>query len=468
MDDRDRAPGVLIVGSGPAGLFCAGRLSEAGVGNILVIEQGKAMKRRICPDSALCDCRPCDVLEGEGGAGSFSDGKITLSATRGTHGIELFTPQQVSLLGRVEQIIRRFAPAVADHPPAGDLAALRGHEDTGLAFSSYPLIHLGSDGIREFGRAYAAHLEQAGVRIATGTQATELLADDGQVAGVVIRDRHSRAGTVIPASRVVVACGLAGAAWLEEQMRQAGVQLQTGPADFGIRLETTAAALNTFTGEFYDFKLARHAGGIGLRSFCVNGDGFIAAEYHRGLGIRGVNGHSYLDRKSGQSNLAIVATITQEHHADPKAYVRQLAAAVNAAAGGYPIRQQLADLLPGCRPPAGVRITNPKTRPGRLQDVLPAALLEAFRGYVNALGQVEPAVLAGDGLVYAPEIKYYAYQVPVDQTWQSTDIAGLYVTGNAAGYTASLSAAALTGIIAADAITATTPAAARSGPDHEC
>jgi hypothetical protein len=258
---------------------------------------------------------------------------------------------------------------------------------------------------------------------------------------------------------VVAACGLAGAAWLEGELQQAGVRLQTGPADFGIRLETTSAALATFTGEFYDFKLARHADGIGLRSFCVNGDGFIAAEYHRGLGIRGVNGHSYLGRKSGQSNLAIVATITQEHHADPKAYVRQLAASVNAAAGGYPVRQQLADLLPRCQPPAGVRVTNPKTRPGRLQDVLPAALLDAFCGYIDALGQVEPAVLAADGLVYAPEIKYYAYRVPVDQTWQSTDIGGLYVTGNAAGYTASLSAAALTGIIAADAITTRIPAA---------
>ena len=459
MDYRDLAPDVLIIGSGPAGLFCAGRLREAGAGNILVIEQGKVMRRRTCPDSPLCECRPCDVLEGEGGAGSFSDGKITLSATRGTHGKELFTPQQARLLGRVEQVIRQFAPAVADYPPVGNLAALRGHEDTGLAFSSYPLIHLGSDGIRDFGRAYAAHLEQAGVHIATGTQATELLTDDGQAAGVVVRDRHSRADTVIPAPRVVAACGLAGAAWLEDQLRQAGVQLQTGPADFGIRLETTARALGTFTGEFYDFKLARHADGIGLRSFCVNGDGFIAAEYHRGLGIRGVNGHSYLGRKSGQSNLAIVATITQEHHADPKACIRQLAAQVNAAAGGYPIRQELADLLPGCQPPAGVQVTNPKTRPGRLQDVLPGALLDAFRGYIEALGQVEPGVLAADGLVYAPEIKYYAYQVPVDQTWQSTDIAGLYVTGNAAGYTASLSAAALTGIIAADAITAGTPAA---------
>jgi uncharacterized FAD-dependent dehydrogenase len=457
VGNHDPAPDVLIIGSGPAGLFCAGRLREAGVRNILVIEQGKAMRRRICPDSALCDCRPCDVLEGEGGAGSFSDGKITLSATRGTHGKQLFTPQQATLLGRVEQIIRRFTPAVADYPPTQNPTALCGHEDTGLAFDSYPLLHLGSDCIRDFGRAYAAHLQQAGVHLAMGTQATRLLASNGRVAG--FRDRRARAETVIHTPHVVAGCGLAGAAWLEDQLRAAGVRLQTGPADFGIRLETTTAALSTFIGEFYDFKLTLHAGEIGLRSFCVNGDGFIAAEYHRRLGIRGVNGHSFLGRKSGHSNLAIVATITQEHHADPKAYVRELAAHVNAAANGYPIRQQLASLLPGCQPSAGVRVTNPKTRPGRLQDVLPATLLAAFCGYIEALGEVEPAVLAADGLVYAPEIKYYAYQVPVDSSWQSIDIAGLYVIGNAAGYTASLSAAALTGIIAADAITVGTPAA---------
>jgi uncharacterized protein len=454
VGDRDHVRDVLIIGSGPAGLFCAGHLLEAGVEDILVIEQGKAMPRRVCPDSALCDCRPCDVLEGEGGAGSFSDGKITLSATRGTHGKELFTPQQVSLLTQVERIVRQFAPAVADYPPTENLIALRGHEDTGLTFDSYPLIHLGSDGIRHFGRAYAAHLEQAGVQLLTGMKATRLLADSGRVAGVAVWDRQARTETVIRARHVVAGCGLAGAAWLEGQLRRAGVRLQTGPADFGIRLETTTAALSTFTGEFYDFKLSRNAGGIALRSFCVNGDGFVAAEYHRGLGIRGVNGHSYLSRASGQSNLAIVATITQDRHADPKAYVRQLAARVNAAAGGYPIRQRLAELLPNCQPPAGVQVTNPKTRPGQLQDVLPAALLDAFCGYIEALGQVEPAVLAADGLVYAPEIKYYAYQVPVGPGWQSTDIAGLYVIGNAAGYTASLSAAALAGLIAADAIAA--------------
>jgi uncharacterized FAD-dependent dehydrogenase len=278
-----------------------------------------------------------------------------------------------------------------------------------------------------------------------------LLVADGHVAGVAVRDRRAYR---VRARHVVAGCGLAGTAWLEDELRRAGARLRTGPADFGIRLETTAAALAPFTDEFYDFKVSHQAAGISLRSFCVNGGGHVVAEYHRGLGIRGVNGHSYLSRGSGRSNLAILATITSGHHRDPKAYVRQLARQVNAAAGGYPLRQRLGELLPEAGPPAGVRPSNAKSRPGRLREILPAPLWEAFCSYIRALGKVLPPVLAADTVLYAPEIKYYGYQCPIDAaTWESTDVAGLYVVGNAAGYTASLSAAALTGIIAADAIT---------------
>lgn len=161
-----------------------------------------------------------------------------------------------------------------------------------LAFESYPLIHVGSDGIRAFGQAYAAHLRQAGVGIRLGQQATTLLTDYGRAVGAVVRDRRSRSEYRIPADHVVVACGL---------------------------------ALEPFISRFYDFKISHQAAGISLRSFCVNGNGHVTAEYHRSLGIRGVNGHSYLSASSGQSNLAIVATITEDHHADPKGYVRETA-----------------------------------------------------------------------------------------------------------------------------------------------
>jgi uncharacterized protein len=449
MAQHDERHDVLIIGSGPGGLFCADQLRAA---DVVLVEQGRPMNRRVCPDSALCDCRPCDVLEGEGGAGSFSDGKITLSPTRGTHGASLFTARQEQYLVVVEETVRRFTPLVSDYPPVDGLAQLAfGHD--GLAFESYPLIHAGSDGIRAFGRTYAAHLRRAGVDIRLGERATSLLCDAGRVSGAVVQNQRSHREYRILADQIVVGCGLAGAVWLEDELARLGVRLKTGPADFGIRLETTAAALDPFISRFYDFKISHRAAGIGLRSFCVNGNGYVTAEYHRGLGVRGVNGHSYLTARSELSNLAIVATITGDRHPDPKAYVREIARAVNAATGGYPVRQELRSLLRGTSGPTGVRASNPKTRPGRLQDVLPADLLDAFTSYIQALGRVLPPVLAADTLLYAPEIKYYAYRVPIDvETWESTDVTGLYVVGNAAGYTASLSAAALSGIIAGRAI----------------
>ncbi|MGH8904197.1 MAG: NAD(P)/FAD-dependent oxidoreductase [Egibacteraceae bacterium] len=448
---------VLIVGSGPAGLFAADHLRRAGVTNVVIVDKGKPMPSRFCPDNSSCECALCDVLEGEGGAGSFSDGKITLSAMRGTHAQRLFTSEQAALLAEVEATIRKFVPEGMSYAPVSSMTALEGHDDAGLRFESYPLLHVGSDGVRRFGQRYSALLQEQGVTVMTGVEARELLITDGRAAGAVLYDSHARLEWSIGCGFVVMAAGLIGTVWLEDQLRLAGVALGTGPADIGIRLETSAAALGPFIDAFYDFKVEHTSpAGITLRSFCVNGNGFVVNEYHRPLGIRGVNGHSFLDRKSGMSNLAILATIDQAFTSDPKAYVREVAARVNSGAGGYPVHQTLAEFLPGASaPPLRITPSNPKTRPARLDQLLPAVLREAFASFLRALGRVLPPVLASDSVIYAPEIKYYNYRVPIDfGSWESTDISGLFVVGNAAGYTASLSAAALSGIIAARAIAA--------------
>jgi uncharacterized FAD-dependent dehydrogenase len=445
---------VLILGAGPAGLFAADALLEAGVTDVVMVERGRIMHRRVCPPGPGCDCRLCDVVEGEGGAGSFSDGKITLSATRGTHTRPLFTDAQAALLDRVGATIRQHVSVGVDYAPVAELTALAGK--AGLRGESYPLLHIGSDGVREFGHRFSAHLQNRGLGLLTGAEVTALRIHDGVAQGAVISD-HSGAQISVDADVVIAAVGMAGTPWLETQLRAAGVALDTGPADFGIRLEATAAALDPLIGEFYDFKaLHTSASGLQVRSFCVNGHGFIVNEYHRPLGIRGVNGHSYLGQRSDRSNLAILATIDTGFTPDPKRYVRELAQAVNATTGGYPISQRLGTFLPEVvtGQPLGVEPSNPKTRPGDLAAVLPEALVEAFAGYITALGAAVPSVLAPDTVLYAPEIKYYNYRVPVDPiTWASRDVAGLWVVGNAAGYTASLSAAALTGLIAGGAVT---------------
>lgn len=451
---------ALILGSGPAGLFAADALLRAGVTDIVIVERGRPMTHRVCPPGPGCDCRTCPVLEGEGGAGSFSDGKITLSAVRGTHSQRLFTNVQAEQLDVIAAAVRRNVSAAVDYAPVPELSALAGHE-TRLRGESYPLLHVGSDGIREFGRRFSAELQDRGARLLTGVDITALRISDGRVVGVVARDRSGPFS--IDAAAVVAAVGMVGTPWLEQQLTAAGVTLETGPADIGIRLETSAAALDPLIGQFYDFK-AHHTspGGIDVRSFCVNGHGYIVNEFHRPLNIRGVNGHSFLHQRSDRSNLAILATITEAFSPDPKAYVRDTARAITATANGYPVRQTLADFLPhgATGQPLGVAASNPKTRTGDLRSALAPPLAEAFSSYIEALGAALPPVLAPDTVLYAPEIKYYNYRVPIDPaTWRSRDIAGLYVVGNATGYTASLSAAALSGLIAGQAITelATTP-----------
>ncbi|MEV6525033.1 FAD-dependent monooxygenase [Longispora sp. NPDC051575] len=443
---------VIIIGSGVAGLFAADVLLSAGA-EVVMLERGQAMGRRVCPPGPACECRVCDVLIGEGGAGSWSDGKITLSANRGTHTRELFTPEQGELLGIVDDRLRRFVSAAVDYPPA----PAPDTTGTGLRFESYPLLHVGSDGVRKFGADYSRHLQERGLDLRTATTATALLTTGARVTGVAANSRRDKAETVLEADAVIAASGMAGTPWLEAELTRLGVPLDTGPADIGIRLETSAAALDPFIGAFYDFKAHHTFGGLDLRSFCVNGRGYIITEYHQDLGIRGVNGHSFLDRQSEQSNLAIVATIQPEDVPDPKAFVRAAAGGVNDGGAGYPVRQLLADFLgPDLVGPAnGVTASNPKSVLGPLRELLPEPLGNAFASYILSLGKAMPPVLGEDTVLYGPEIKYYNRVVPIDlETWASTDLDGLYVVGNAAGRTASLSAAALSGIIAGRALTA--------------
>src|SRR5262249_49511653 len=151
-----------------------------------------------------------------------------------------------------------------------------GHDQTGLRFESYPLLHVGSDGVRAFGQRFAEHLRARGVTFLTGTEATGLCLDGDRATGARLHSRRFRHSWRIQARAVVLAAGMAGTPWLEAQLRLAGVPLRSGPADIGVRLETTAAALEPFVGQFYDFKIGQtSAAGTTLRSFCVNGNGFV-------------------------------------------------------------------------------------------------------------------------------------------------------------------------------------------------
>lgn len=443
---------TIIIGAGPAGLFCAEELLKAGR-RVLILDSGKNIGDRKCPRTEACDCRICDILEGGGGAGGFSDGKMTLSLGRGTQTEQIFDESSESILDEIDAKMTFYGGAGVYYEPVNEPP--QGFLDAGFRFDSYPLRHFGSDGAQQMIAAQIEWLSRYGVEFRFNCMVENLICNEaGEVNGVQLADQ-----TEILADQVVVATGLQGTPWLEGQATRLGIQLLSGPAGFGMRIETDAGDLAEIFEAFYDFKLELDCPIGTLRSFCCNREGYIVNENHRTLMIRNVNGHSNLapQLRSKSSNFAIIAKIEPEitHPLSPQTWVRQVARRLSLLNRGRTASQYAMDFIAECPSISEDLEANPiRTNAQSSTDFeisahLPKALYESFRKFLIAVNESLPGGFSTDSVVYAPEIKYYASRFPVDMNWASLDVRGLYVVGNASGYLDSYVAAAVSGMIAA-------------------
>jgi uncharacterized FAD-dependent dehydrogenase len=443
---------VIIIGAGPAGMFCADELAQYGV-ETYIVEMGRCMEKRKCPQTESCNCDVCDILSGDGGAGGFSDGKKTLSIARGTQGETLFDKEYEELLPFVDSRIVKYGGKGIWYSPVGDESGSK-FNAAGFKFSSYPLRHIGSDGVRRMIIGYRDYLKSLGVRFFHGVDVRRIVADKDGAVGVQMADDTP----IWMADHVVAATGLQGSPWLTSELRRLGAKFSPGPAGIGMRLETKADVLQPIFDTFYDFKIERGS----LRSFCCNSHGSIVNENHNTLGVRNVNGHSYLDpdRRTSSSNFAIMAKVTPAMTEDPQSVVCEIARAVNYMADEHTAVQRAVDFVAGVAThPKDLQNNRVRTNFQSIAGVdigmaytLVSGLREQFTDYVEDLDQVAPGVMGDDSLIYAPEVKYYSPRVDVDKNWQSNQIPGLYVVGNASGYIDSFVAAAMSGLVAARGI----------------
>lgn len=443
---------VAIIGSGPAGLFCADRLASQH--DVTIFETGLPIGDRVCPENRCKTCKICHVLEGEGGAGGLSDGKNTYSITRGTQMESIFQDEDSQWLKYIDQYMVRFGGEgvwynpLTEQPPE--------FEGSPLQFDSYPLRHIGSDGIRRFVRHFVFDLRRRGVEIITNMRAQPLLEDDNSaVRGVEVdNDNH-----LFTFDQVVIAAGLQGIPWIEQFMIDARSPLGSGPAGFGIRLEFNAEITKPLHDQFYDYKIIyEHPGsGLILRSFCCNQFGLVINEDHNSMGVINVNGHSFLEPslRTKSSNMALIAKIP-EGFRDPQAFVRNIARLINHRAGGSAYQPLIEFMKDDDELPEFDHkfMTNPQSMWADISKIIGQynpSLLQSFRKYIIELNKIVDIIIP-TSVVYAPEIKYYGRRVNVDNNWKSKDIERLYVIGSGSGHIDSFVAAALSGIVAAENI----------------
>ncbi|MFQ5812775.1 MAG: NAD(P)/FAD-dependent oxidoreductase [Anaerolineae bacterium] len=450
---------VIIVGAGPAGIFTALELSSHAGLNILMLEKGPDIEKRHCParrpGGHCTHCNPCFLLCGWGGAGAFSDGKLTLSPAVGGHLAELLGNERISAL--IEEVDETFVKFGATGPIYGtnddDIERLEKRAAlAGLRLISFPIRHLGTERSGKILTAMRNELSGRGVEIRTRTQVSRILVENWQAAGV-----ETAKGEVIEGKYVVVAPGREGASWLKEVSKQLNLSLSRNPVDVGVRVELPAEVLAPLTDLVYEPKLHYYSRAFDdkVRTFCVCPYGEVVAEFADE--VMTVNGHSYANRKTENTNFAILVSKTfTEPFKEPIAYGKYIASLANLLGDGV-IVQRLGDLQQGRRSTPErlarslVTPTLKDATPGDLNLVLPYRYVVNILEMLEALDKLAPGVYSRHTLLYGVEVKFYSSRLELSKSLE-TEVENLFAAGDGAGVTRGLVQASASGLVVAQEI----------------
>jgi uncharacterized FAD-dependent dehydrogenase len=446
---------VVIVGSGPAGIFAAIELVEKNGLKVLMLEKGKDIDERQCPmsikDISCNKCPECDILSGWGGAGAFSDGKLNLSPEVGGFLMRYVNVETLtSLIEYVDRIyVKLGAPEEIYGTDAGtirELENLASRNDLTLIPSK--IRHIGTDLCRGLLKRMKESLTPR-VDVIFGAQADKILVSGGKVKGIRLTS-----GEEVESDFVILAPGREGSRWLEREVKALKLTRLQNPVDIGVRVEIPASVFEHLTKATYEPKLIYYSKKFDdkVRTFCVNPYGEVVKEYLKGIWT--VNGHSYAQRRTGNTNFALlVSTVFTEPFNEPISYGRYVARLANFLGQGV-IVQRLGDLLAGRRSTHEriakgiIQPTLKDTTPGDLSFVLPYRYLSDILEMLEALDRIAPGVNSRHTLLYGVEVKFYSMQLKLTNDLE-TETSNLFAVGDGAGVSRGLVQASVSGVIAA-------------------
>jgi uncharacterized FAD-dependent dehydrogenase len=448
---------VVIVGAGPAGIFAALELTRKNRWSVLLVEKGFDMEKRKCPARGVqpvgCEigCRPCSITCGWGGAGAFSDGKLTLSPEVGGWLSEYVGRTELEkLIAYVDRLwVEYGAPERVHGTDHDQVEEIRQHAmQVGLRLVDAPIRHVGTDRCPQVLQAMRDDINGK-VEVATRTTVQKILVKDGRAAGVELKD-----GQVIEARVVIVAPGREGSSWMVEEAHKLGLKMVNNAVDIGLRVEVPSIVMEPLTSVLYESKLLYFSKSFEdeVRTFCMNPEGFVSREAYGDVVT--VNGHSYSDRQSGYTNFALlVSTKFTEPFREPITYGMSIARLANLL-GEDIIIQRLGDLQIGQRTTSErlarstIKPTLAKCTPGDLSFVLPFRHLRDILDMLEAMDELVPGVNHRETLLYGVEVKFYSARLELTDELE-TKVENLYAVGDGAGVTRGLVQASASGVIAA-------------------
>jgi len=424
----------VVIGTGPCGLFAALTLAKHGY-RPLVLERGKNMAEREADVGHLMRTGIPDsesnVCFGAGGAGAFSDGKLTsrIKDPRAEHVL-----QTLADFGAPEQILR------IAHP------------------------HTGTEYIRKAVRAMLAHIELLGGEILFSSRFCGILADRQALCGI----RYMRNGTVhIVETRAALLCIGHSARDTYEMLLEAGIAMEPKPFAVGLRIEHLRAYIDkTQYGAAYghpmlgaaEYRLAAKHGGRSVYTFCMCPGGVVINSSTQPEGIA-VNGMSYYARDGENSNSAVVVSVAPADF--PKgalggmAFAQHIERAAFTLCGKSGIPVQTVGGFSGGSGRFGS--VSPSIRPhpaaADLNRCLPPFIADAIKGGLAAFGQKLKGFDNADAVLTGVETRTSSpVRIRRREDFQAETLGGLYPAGEGAGYAGGIVSAATDGIKCAEAL----------------
>lgn len=453
---------VVIIGAGPAGIFTALEMIKKGSKkSIVIVEKGQSVEKRHCPKDKTkkcVGCKPyCHITTGFSGAGAFSDGKLSLCYEVGGDLPQLIGERVAQeTIDYTDNIYLEFG---ADTHIEGinnskEVKEIRMRAiQAGLKLVDCPIRHMGTEKAQSIYFAIEQYLINHGVEIIFGYECYDIILEDGTCKGVHIRSYKGDEMTIESGS-TVIATGRRGAEWLEKICAEYDIAHQPGTVDIGVRVEVRNEIIEKVNEVLYESKLIGYPQPFKnkVRTFCQNPGGFVSQEnYDNDLAV--VNGHSYKDLKSNNTNLAILVSHNFSHPFNqPIEYARKVGELTNMLGANHILVQRFGDILDGKRTwekelsQSNVKPTLPDAVAGDITAAMPYRAMMNIINFIKAVDHVVPGFASTETLLYSPELKFYSNRVKMDDKF-NTNVKGLHCLGDSSGWTRGLMMASVMGVL---------------------
>lgn len=454
---------VILVGAGPAGIFCAYELMlKSPELSVLLIDKGHNIYDRKCPillkkidkcphnKNGFAACSPsCSMTSGFGGCGAYSDGKFNITNEFGGWMGEYLPDEEVlELINYVDAInLKHGAHPELTNPYTKEVYDIEKRGiSVGLKLLRSQVRHLGTEVNLQILKNIYEELNKH-IDFLFKQDVKDIIVEDNTIKGVKLADKE------IYADYVMLGVGRGGSSWLSETLSKYGIQFKNNRVDLGVRVETNDIIMDEINKNLYEGKFLYNTSvGTVVRTFCSNPSGHVVIENYDGVMV--CNGHAYNDSVLGSKNTNFALLVSQEFDEpfkDPNEFALEISHLANKLSNGSVIVQKYGDIKKGRRSTQKridegfVKPTLKEAVPGDLGLVLPYNVMKSLIEMVEALNYVTPGIASDHTLFYGVEAKFYSDRPVVDNKFE-TAIKNLYVGGDGAGITRGLAQAGANGV----------------------